>query len=74
MKSMSSRSFGIRESEGSLRAVRKATAELLADVARSIGAGDIDVPGTIVFRVERERFDCRVIAEFQPFNPTENLL
>lgn len=73
MNKLQSRSFGISEG-GSIEVVRKATAELLTDAARFIASGDIDMPGAIIFKVKRERFDLQVIAEFQPFEPKENLL
>lgn len=73
MNKLQSRSFSVNES-GSIAAVRKATSELLADAARFIVSGDIEVPGAIIFKVKRERFDLQVIAEFQPFKPEENLI
>lgn len=73
MNKLQSRSFSVHEG-GSVAVARRAAAELLADAARFIVAGDIDVPGAIIFKVRRERFDLQVIAEFQPFNPEENLV
>lgn len=73
MKSLFSRNLDIRETGGSLQTVRKAAAELLVDVARFVGTGDMDTPGAIVFRVKRGRFDCQVTAEIQPFDPAEHL-
>lgn len=73
MNKLQSRSFGISEG-GSIEIVRKAMAELLIDAARFIASGDIDTPSAIIFKVKREHFDLQVVAEFQSFNPEENLI
>lgn len=73
MTSLSSRSLDLRKVESSVVAVQKAAAELLIEAARLIDSGKVEVPGVIVLRVIRERFDCQVIAEFKPFNPSENV-
>ena len=73
MNKLQSRSVSVLEG-GSVAGVRRLTAEVLADAARFIASGDIDVPGAITLKVRRERFDLQVTAEFQPFDPRENLV